>query len=61
MNKELTFHEETEQIPRHLRMKSRTRLEGEDDLDKEEKAILKKLKEKVTSRAHKLWMINIKT
>jgi len=46
MKKQLTFHGETEQIPRHLRIKSRTRLEGEDDLDKEEKAILKKLKEK---------------
>ena len=54
MKKQLTFHGETEQIPRRLRIKSRTRLEGEDDLDKEEKAILKKLKEKVTSRAHKL-------
>lgn len=54
MKKQLTFHGETEQISRHLRIKSRTRLEGEDDLDKEEKAILKKLKEKVTLRAHKL-------
>lgn len=49
MKKQQTFHGESELISRHRRIKSRARLEGEDDLDKEEKEILKKLKEKVTA------------